>query len=189
MIVENSPVSSSKNNGTVGRVSARHGSNVAQFTGRKWMAKLQAVHSILPRIAERARFLCTRFEVGRDGKTAHERLEGKSAKVQVLMFGEGVSWKWKRRGSPLGKLTRMWEDGVCLGVKGTTGDIIVGTRRRVVHEDGQEKAREKDCGSSWRMNEDDPETDGVKLQEEIEITDKDHKEKFSFPSTTRSWGN
>ena len=127
--------------------------------------------------------------LGRDGKTAHERLEGKSAKVQVLMFGEGVSWKWKRRGSPLGKLTRMWEDGVCLGVKGTTGDIIVGTRRRVVHEDGQEKAREKDCGSSWRMNEDDPETDGVKLQEEIEITDKDHKEKFSFPSTTRSWGN
>ena len=42
--------------------------------------KIDATHSIWPWIAEHAGFLLTRFEVGRDGKTAYERLKGKSAK-------------------------------------------------------------------------------------------------------------
>ena len=35
------------------------------------------------------------------------------------------------RGGPLGKLTCMWEDGVFLGVKGTTGEIIVGAKNGI----------------------------------------------------------
>ena len=87
--------------------------------------KIDATHSIWPRIAERAGFLLTRFEVGRDGKTAYERLKGISAKVQGLAFAEGILWKRKRAGGPLGKLTCMWEDGIYLGVKATTAEIIV----------------------------------------------------------------
>ena len=35
---------------------------------------------------------------------------------------------WKRRpiGGPLGKLSIMWEEGVFLGVKGTTSEFIIG---------------------------------------------------------------
>ena len=74
--------------------------------------KIDATHSILPWIAEHAGFLLTRFEVVRDGRTAYERLNGKSAKVQGVAFAEGTLWKSKRAGGPLGKLTCMWEDGI-----------------------------------------------------------------------------
>ena len=46
-----------------------------------------------------------------------------------------------------GKLTCMWENGNYLGVKATTGDIIVGNRRSVAHEDGQKEARERTIGT------------------------------------------
>ena len=74
--------------------------------------KIDVTHIVWPWIADRAGFFWTRFEVGRDGKTANERLKGKSLKVQ----GIGVL----RVGGPIGKSTRMWEDGVYLGIEETT---------------------------------------------------------------------
>ena len=82
-------------------------------------------------MVEYAAFLTTRCEVGKDGKTAYERVKGKEARVQGFEFGEGVLWKRKRAGGPLGKLTCMWEDGVFLGVKGSIGELIVGDQRGV----------------------------------------------------------
>ena len=55
-----------------------------------------------PQVAEHERFFVPRFEVGRDGKTEHERLKGKSAKVQSMMLGDRVLQKRKRIGGPLG---------------------------------------------------------------------------------------
>eukprot|EP00974_Lingulodinium_polyedra_P004404 411738-Lingulodinium_polyedra.AAC.1 len=66
------------------------------------------------------------MEVGHDGKTAYERCKGKSAKVQGVEFGEGVRWKRRPVGGGLGKLRSMWDDGVFLGVKRTTGEFIGG---------------------------------------------------------------
>ena len=65
-------------------------------------------------------------EVGLCAQTAYDRLKGKSAKVQGITFAEAILRKRTRAGGPLGKFTCMWEDGVVLGVKATTGDIIVG---------------------------------------------------------------
>ena len=66
----------------------------------KWEVKVDVTHCVWPWIAAQARFLFTRFEVGRDGKTAHERLKENSAKVQGLSFAEviletGRSPAWK----------------------------------------------------------------------------------------------
>ena len=55
--------------------------------------KIDVTHSVWPWIADRAGFLRTRFEVGRDGKTANERLKGKSAKVQRRSSG----WRTTRK--------------------------------------------------------------------------------------------
>ena len=101
-------------------------------TKSKKAVKLAATNGGPIRVEGDARleFICcdrgrTRFEVGRDGKTAYERLKGKSAKVQDMAFAEGILWKRKRAGGPLGKLTCMWEDGIYLGIKATTAEIIV----------------------------------------------------------------
>ena len=37
----------------------------------------------------------------------------------------------RREGGPLGKLACMWEDGVYLGIKGSTGEIMVGDGKGV----------------------------------------------------------
>ena len=85
-------------------------------------------HPVWPWLVDYAAFLLTRGEVGKDGKTAYERSRGKEAKLQGFEFGEGVLWKRRWEGGPLGKLSCMWEDGVFLGVKGTTGELMVGNK-------------------------------------------------------------
>ena len=77
-------------------------------------------------MVEYASYLLNRCEVSHDGKTAYERLKGKSAKVLGVEFGETVMWKRRPLGGPLGKLSIMWEEGVFLGIKGTTSEIIFG---------------------------------------------------------------
>ncbi len=55
----------------------------------------------------------------------YERCKGK-AKTMGLEFGDSVLWQRKPSGGQLGKLTCLWEDGIYLGVKAGTGEIIVG---------------------------------------------------------------
>jgi hypothetical protein len=115
MVVEHSPVHSSQSNGVVERgIQAVQGMirTMRSALEEKWGVKLEVVHPVWSWMAEYAAFLLTRCEVGKDGKTAYERLKGKKAKVQGMEFGEGVMWKRRREGGPLGKLTCMWEDGV-----------------------------------------------------------------------------
>ena len=61
-----------------------------------------------------------------DGKTAHEHLKGKREKTLGIEFGEGVHWRMKQAKGALGNLDSLWSDGVYLGIKGKTGEIIVG---------------------------------------------------------------
>ena len=80
-------------------------------------------------------------------KTTFERCKGKKAKTLGIKFGESVLWKRKLVGGALGKLTVTLEDGVYLGVKGKTGEIVVAT------EDGVWKARNiqrKPADDRWR---------------------------------------
>ena len=155
----------------------------------RWGVKIDATHSIWPWIAEHAGFLLTRFEVGRDGKTAYERLKGKSAKVQGMSFAEGILWKRKRKGGPLGKLTCMWEDGIYLGVKATIAEIIVGNRNgvwltRTVRKKKPAKERwdrrnlEMVVAVPWRKNENDPKMDGERLKSEVVTMDTECREKL-----------
>ena len=76
-------------------------------------------------------WLISRAEVGKDGKTGYERCKGRAARLPAMEFGEGVMWKRRREGVPLGKLSCMWDDGIYLGIKGTTGEIIVGYKKGV----------------------------------------------------------
>ena len=97
----------------------------------RWSVKLDAEHRMWPWLVETVGWTMSRADSGsrredglREGARRHARLPG-------MELEEAVSWKRLREGGPLGKLPCMWEDGVYLGVKGTTGEMIVGGKKDV----------------------------------------------------------
>ena len=64
----------------------------------------------------------------------------------------------------------MWEDGIYLGVKATTAEVIVGNRNGVWLT--------RVVAVPWRKNEDDPKMDGERLKSEVIVMDKEYKEKL-----------
>ena len=123
-MVEHSPVGNSKSNGLAERAVQDIQGMVRTMRSAaedRWGGKMALEHPIWAWLVEYAAFLWTRYSVAKDGKTAYERLKGKRAKAHGIEFGEGVLWKRRRAGGPLGKLACMWEDGVYLGVRAAQG--------------------------------------------------------------------
>jgi hypothetical protein len=175
-IPENSPRYSSGSNGVVERAI---GSAVAQMRVMRSALEdrleilLGSKHAAWAWMAEYGGYLLNRQEVGHDGKTSYERNKGKKGKVSGIEFFEGVLWKRKPSGGGLGKLAIMWNDGVFLGVKGTTGEFIVGDangihRTRTLTRKPEQERWKKGAdgnlsmviGVPWRQSEDDPNKDG-----------------------------
>ena len=189
MAVEHSPVHSSKSNGIIERsVQSVQGMirTMRSALEEKWGVKLEAEHRVWPWLVEYAAYMLTRAEVGADGKTAYERSRGKMAKLPGVEFGEGVMWKRRREGGPLGKLTCMWDDGIFLGVKGSTGEMIVRDekgvwrtrtiRRKPEGERWSRENMERIGGVPWRMTKE-AEGDGEDLKNEVTIMDKEYRER------------
>ena len=88
-------------------------------------------HNILAWLVEFAATLINRYEVGRDGKTPHERLRGKASRLIGLEFGEKVNFRRTAIGGRLAKLDSLWSDGVFLGYRAASGEIVVGTNDEV----------------------------------------------------------
>ena len=82
----------------------------------------------------------------------------------------------------------MWEDGIYLGVKATTAEVIVGNRngvwltrtvrRKPAKERWDRSNLEMVVAVPWRKNEDDPKMDGERLKSEVIVMDKEYKEKL-----------
>ena len=65
-----------------------------------------------------------------DGKAIYERMKGEKATHQGVEFGEGILFK-KRTRVDQSKNLSVWEDGIYLGIRGMSGEIIVGTKTGV----------------------------------------------------------
>ena len=127
-ITEYSPVGSSASNGVVERGIQSVEQQVRVMRSAleaRWKVKLNVYSAIWPWLVEYAAVILNRMEVGKDGKTAYERLKGKLAKAYGFEFGEAALWKSKAGGGALGKLECMWKRGVFLGVKTLSGEFIV----------------------------------------------------------------
>ena len=70
-----------------------------------------------------------RYQVGDDGRTAHERLRGRKFKRDVAEIGESVMYI---RAESVGndKYNSRWEEGVFVGVGEESGEVIIGTEKR-----------------------------------------------------------
>ena len=187
-VVEHSQKHSSQSNGIVERAVQSVEAQMRVIRSaieEKMEVKIGGKHAIWAWVAEYSSYLLNRFEVGKDGKTAYERCKGKKAKVLGLEFGEGILWKRRPIGGKLAKLSCMWEDGIFLGVKGTTEKIIVGDaggihRTRSIQRKPREERWNKDnlkmvAGVPWKKSEDDPEVDGEGM-ECRELTEKEKEE-------------
>ena len=75
--------------------------------------------------------MITRYKVGEDGKTAYQRWKGRKYARAIAEFGECVIYC--RLGSKgIDKLDERWEEGIWLGSKDESDEILIGTEKGVV---------------------------------------------------------
>ena len=132
--IENSKTGDSASNGVVerGNRSVEEMIRVLRSALEARMAvQVDGGHTVWPWLVEYAGFLLNRGDVGHDGKTAYERCKAKRGKMPGLEFGEKVLWRRKPVGNQLAKLTILWEDGIYLGIKGASGEFIIGDKKGV----------------------------------------------------------
>ena len=132
--MEESPVDESQSNGAVERT-------VQQIQGQirtikdclesRIGRKISGEENVFPWMVAHAAATINRYHVGQDGRTSYRRWKGKDFKREVAEFGEQVLYlKMGTKGK--NKLDSRWERGIWLGVKDSTGEIIVGTPEGVV---------------------------------------------------------
>ena len=127
-VIEHSAVEDSKGNGVIERAvtSIEGQTRVARSALEMRIgAKIEPEHAVITWLIEYVSLLLNRYEVGRDGRTAYKRNKNKSSKLMGLEFGECVMWRRRPVGSNLAKLAVLWDVGVYLGVKGSTGEIFI----------------------------------------------------------------
>ena len=177
LVAEASPKYQSKSNGVIERAvqTVEHQMEVAQSAlEERLKTKLSVKSSVWPWLVEYVALLINRMEVSADGKTSYERNKGKRAKMLGYEFGEMVLWRRKPTSGRLAKLECVWEDGVYLGIKATTGEYIVGDktgiwRPRTLHRKPfEERWTDQNLamigGVPWRTSDNDPKVDGKKLE-------------------------
>ena len=137
-ILEHSPVRSSGSNGIIER-----GIKEVEYQIRCMKSALDerlgisinAGSNILPWLIEYASVLLNRYMVGKDGKTAYERLKGKASKMLGFEFGETVNFRRMAPPGRLAKLDSLWRRGVFVGYRTVSGEYMV------VNDEGVFKTR------------------------------------------------
>ena len=95
------------------------------------------------------------------------------ARTLGIGFGEGVLWKRKPIGGALEKFSCVWDDGVYLGLRGASGELIVSDvtavwkTRTVQQKAAQDRWRPENVEFvrwvPWAAKEDDPKIDGERF--------------------------
>ena len=86
-------------------------------------------HPILAFLVERAGRLMSRYQVGRDGRTADELHAGKAYRRQLVEFGERVYFFMpiRRGGARQAKLDPKWQDGAFIGIRDRSDEMLIMT--------------------------------------------------------------
>ena len=124
---------------------------------------------IVTLLLEYAVYLMNRLEVGKDGKTAYERVRGKKATVLGIEFGEKLLYKVKLK-NKLEKINARWDLGIFVGVRRRSGEVWVAVKGEVisvrsVRRIPEEERWSKDCVEwvdrvMWNRYKDDSGADG-----------------------------
>ena len=93
--------------------------------------KIERDNPILPWLISHTVANINRFQVGTDGKTAHERLRGRKFRRYIAEFSEKVLYL-KADSAGKDKFSSRWETGFFFGIKEESGEVIIGTEEGVI---------------------------------------------------------
>ena len=80
-----------------------------------------------------AAMLCSRYLVGKDGRTAFERRRGRRCNIPTVAYGEKVWFKQIKDSKDTdNKFESDWQEGIWLGHQRSSNETLVGTRDGVV---------------------------------------------------------
>ena len=166
IVTEESPVADSQSNGGIERAVQSVEGQVRVMKDAleaKIGEKIPPTAKILAWLVKYSGFLLSCYEVGKDGRTAFERLKGKPMRKELVEFGEQVLYK-KVMHKHLGKLTAKWGMGTFLGVREDSLEYLVGTdegvlKARSIHREPEAARWNAEavlgiCGVPWRPVED-----------------------------------
>ena len=72
------------------------------------------------------------FQVGKDHKTAYQRQTGRPCSVEVVPFGEKVSYRTAPDTGPKRAMEPKWEEGLWLGHSRHSNEVLVGNKDGIV---------------------------------------------------------
>jgi len=134
IILEESPVGDHQANGEVENAIKRCAGQfrtLKEVTETRYGKRIAPEHHILPWMIAYSSGCINRFQVGEDGYTNHKRWKGKDFDRPICEFGECIiALRLDSRGKTKSKVR--WFNGVFLGIREESGELIVGTPEGIV---------------------------------------------------------
>ena len=130
-VMEESPVEEHQSNGTI-EVTVREIQKQVRVMKsaleERMKCEVPSRHPILAFLVEHAGKLMSRYQVGRDGRTAYELHAGKPYRRQLVEFGERVYFMPIRPGGARqAKLDPKWQDATFIGIRDRSDEMLIMT--------------------------------------------------------------
>ena len=136
VVPEQPPRGESQSNGAVeeaGKTAREYARVLKEQLEAKTGVRLSGADIIVMWMIRWSAMLCSRFAVGRDGKTPYERRRGRRCAISVVPFGERVWYRELRQTKDRqDKMESEWRQGLWLGHARNSNEHLVGTREGVV---------------------------------------------------------
>ena len=138
--------------------------------------------TVLLWLIEYSGVLLSRFAIGKDGKTAYQRIKGRACSRPMAEFGESVWYKQlQTQDDRHADMEPRWEEGIWLGMNPRTNEVLIGTpngvtrarsiRRRAMNEQWSYDKVMEIKGAPW-----DPAATKVNIDHQTHIHQSDNKE-------------
>ena len=93
---------------------------------------LQMKEPIMHWLIRWAAMALSRFQVGKDHKTAYQRQTGRPCSVEVVPFGEKIWYRTAPDTGPKRAMEPKWEEGLWLGHSRHSNEVLVGNKDGIV---------------------------------------------------------
>ena len=91
---------------------------------------------VLPWLVKHAAMTINIARKGEDGRTAYERRKGKRFVKEIPEFGGGI-WYLMPEARGISKLGTRWKDGIFLGIREESNELIVSTNEGVISQEAR----------------------------------------------------